>query len=516
MITVLFLQPPSPPGMEVTRDYAGGFGIAVPSQRSGYGHWQWSIPCVSLMYSAGILARQGYDVAYVDAQAERLSGEATIERVCKIKPMIIVAVVNLPSIRGDAELLKQLRTKCSDSKLICIGSVCKVLPDELAKMNFADFLVLGEAESVLPDLVRNIAHDGGIEKVKGLSIVNNGEPHRTRPSTEMADLASLPWPPYEIMPTTSYYDVIFGAKTNCLPIWASRGCRMPCSFYCPYPTGLGNKIRVRPTRDVVKEIVYLNRRFGISAFIFRDQVFSANRRRAEEMCDLLIGEKLKIQWVCETRFDTVNERLLKKMKRAGCRRVHFGLETGDPELLYETGKPGMKLSTVKETIRIAKKVGIPPMTHIILGLPGETPQTVKNTIATLREIGITNVNVNIATPYPGTPLFKVASEKGLLETKDWTQYSSYKSVMRTESLSTAELERLRDSLPGDLLGTTIGQRWLYLCKSREIIDYSSTLLQRLIQNPSLSLEFMRSYISTGSLRETERRLKESLNSPSKK
>jgi radical SAM superfamily enzyme YgiQ (UPF0313 family) len=496
--------------MVVTRDYAGGFGVAVPSTRRNYGHWQWAIPYVSLMYSAGSLTSQDYDVEYIDAQAEGLNAETTIARIRQSIPKIIVAVVNLPSIKGDAHLLRRVKKECPDSKLICIGTVCKVLPRELAEMDFADAIVLGEAENVVPKLTQNILDNGDMERTDGIGIVDRGELQRTNESREVLDLESLPWPPYAIMPTAKYYDMMFGLKTNCLPVWASRGCPMPCSFYCPYPVGLGRRYRIRPSGDFVDEIEHLNREHGISAFIFRDQIFSSRSDRAEEICEMLIDRRLRIQWVCETRFDMVNQKLLKKMKKAGCKRLHFGLETGDPGLLQKIGKPGMKLSTVKEAVRLTKKAGIMPLTHIIVGLPGETRETIQNTMRTLREIGVANVNVNIATPYPGTPLHKYASERNLLETTNWSEYSSFQSIMRTESLSTEELEEFRTSISEDLLGTNLRETFFYLCKSRGIIDYAKTILTYIRQKPSLPLQFLKSYPFSGNLRKTRQSLMESL------
>ena len=494
--------------MIVTRDYAGGFGVAVLSQRNRYGHWRWSVPYISLMYSAGILASQGHDIAYVDAQAERLDAANTIARVRRFKPEVIVAVVNLPSIEGDAYLLDALRKKCSGAKLICIGTVCKAIPDELGKMNFADVIVLGEPESVLPILVRRISDNREIDKVSNIGIVDNGRLHVTRESEEIADFESLPWPPYRLMPTTRYRDPYFGRAVRFLTVWTSKGCPMPCSFYCPYPLGLGKTTRFRSSEDVLNEIEYLHREFGVTGLIFRDQTFTLNQSRAEEICDLLISRKMRIRWLCETRFDAVNENLLKKMKKAGCSEIHFGLESGDPVLLKRIGKPGMKLSTVKEAIKLTKKVGIKPMTHVIVGLPGETPQTIRKTHDTLKETGITRVNVNIATPYPGTPLFKYALRKGLIETLDWTRYTSFNRVMRTESMSTAELEKWASFLNQNLLGETPGRRILSLCKGRGIVEYISSISSKIWHDPSLALQFAASFFSTGDLRRTMMRLRE--------
>ena len=504
----LFLQPPSPPGMDVSRDYAGGFGTAAPSSRKDYGHWPWTVPHVNLMYSAGLLVERGYDIAYVDAQAERMNLRTTVEEVCGHKPRMIVSVVNLPSLKGDGNLLRELRSRCPDAKVVSIGTICRVLPEEVASMGFSDIVVIDEPEGVIPNLADSIQNEDELERVKGIGIVRGGQLVRTEPATEAIDLKSLPWPPYDLMPTKYYCDASFGANANCLPVWASRGCPMPCSFYCPHSLAVGKKIRLRPSEDFVNEIEYLNHKFGISSFILRDQLFSTHPKKVEEICDLIVSKKLRIQWLCEQRFDAVDEKLLRRMKKAGCKRLHLGLETGDPELLFRVGKPGTEVAKVKEAVKIIKRTGITPMTHLIVGLPGETNQTLQNTLNLIREVGITRLNVNIATPYPGTPLYEYARDNGLIEMADWSDLTSFRSVMRTEELSTADLEEWKKYISERFLGDTFPQRMMYLMRSRGIIDYLRHNLSFVFERPSLLLKLFESYLQTHDVEEARRMLVE--------
>jgi len=452
MHSIVFLQPPSPPGLDVERDYAGGFGVASRKARFGYGHGKFAIPYFSLMYSAGVLRRQQYDVSYIDAQAERLDDKTTIARIRNLQPDIVVSVINLPSIYGDGHFLRRLKERCENIKVVCIGTVCRVLPRDVARLSAADIIALGEPELILPDIVKTMQEGGDINSVRGVGIIQDGQLTASSAASDLVDLQKLPWPPYEIMPTTLYRDPHFGSDVRFLPIWSSRGCPMPCSFYCPYPVGMGRTIRPRSSEDFVREIVYLNQNFGITAFTFRDQIFTSNIDRAEEICDLIAEQKLKIQWLCETRFDRVSQGLLRKMKLAGCREVHFGLETGDPELLYKVGKPGTRIATVKEGVRLTKEAGMVPLTQLILGLPGENHVTASNTLKLLKELGITNISVNLVTPYPGTPLFRYAKEHGLLETEDWSRYTSFEAVMRSESMTIPELEDARSLIMEEIIG----------------------------------------------------------------
>jgi radical SAM superfamily enzyme YgiQ (UPF0313 family) len=500
MDRVLLLQPPSPPGIDVTRDYAGGFGVAIKVSRSDYGHGIFTLPYFSLMYSAGVLRAAGHNLAYLDAQAARMNADATVAEVARLQPSVIVSVMNLPSIAGDMWLLEQIKRMNPKSKIICIGTVCRVLPREIGKRASADYVVSGNPETVLPELIGAILDGGRLQGVHGVGMVNDEGIVTNGTAAGQLDLRKLPWPPYDIMPVHMYRGFEFGVKTRCMPVWASRGCSMPCSFYCPYPIGMGRTIKFREPDDIVREIAHLNTKHAVGGFIFRDQMFSFKMDRAEEICDLLIERGLDLQWLCETRFDMVSERLLRKMSRAGCKRIHFGLETGDPDLLKTVGKPGMNISTVREAIRLTKDAGIKPRTHVIIGLPGENEDSIGRTVNLLRELRIGDVSVNLATPYPGTPLFRYAKKRGLIETEDWSRFTSFEAIMRTETMATSELEEARRFVAASVKRARLLSTLVELCQNREIIETLASSVRSACGNPKAVLRLTKTVFPQGEYR----------------
>jgi anaerobic magnesium-protoporphyrin IX monomethyl ester cyclase len=152
--------------------------------------------------------------------------------------------------------------------------------------------------------------------------------------------------------------------------------------------------------------------------------------------------------VVETRLDRVNEELLRKMKAAGCRRIHYGLESGDPKLFSRVGKDGAegRMETLIRNFQMTEKLGIHPHMFVLIGLMGESWQTVERTIATIRRIKPLTLQVAIVTPYPGTTLFEEAKSKGLLSTEDWSQYTGFIAVSRTEELSSEDLKEARQRI----------------------------------------------------------------------
>lgn len=434
---ILVLQPPSPPFMNVKRDYAGGMGVADPSTRSSFGHDRGyiTLPYMSLLYTTALLEKDGHDVSFIDAQADGLSIEELATEVAGASPGIVVSVVNLPSIHGDLRVLKALKERIPGVKTIAVGTVCTPLFDVVAEAGAADAVVRGDPEVVVSTLVNALAGDSAGEGAELRSGVLTN-----RCGAHVTNLDALPELPYHLVPLEKYWYHGFGKHVRFAAVFASRGCSYKC-YYCPYPVGFGDCIVHRDPARVVDEIEKLQRRHGIGGVLFRDQVFSMEGEKTHRLCDEMIRRNLDLKWVVETRLDRVNEGLLRKMKRAGCVRIHYGLESGDPKLFSRVGKDGAE-DRMEELIRnftLTESIGIHPHMFVLIGLLGETWETVGRTLEAIRRIRPLTLQVAIVTPYPGTPLFAEAKEKGLLLTEDWSQYTGFKPVARTEALTADDL-----------------------------------------------------------------------------
>jgi radical SAM superfamily enzyme YgiQ (UPF0313 family) len=444
------LQPPSPPYLDVGRDFAGGFGVAIKVSRNSYGHEGagfMHLPYVPLASSTSVLEREGYSPIFLDAQAEKKDLRDVLKFVEKNEPDVIIAVINLPSIYGDLNLLKAIKQENSNIKIIGIGTVCKVLTQEVLKDGIIlDYAVCGEPESILPELINRVKNSEKVHNVKGIAFLRNGSIIRTPERSLIDDLDSIPFPAYHLMPMDRYKMGSAGYICNCAPIYASKGCPFQCSYYCPYPLAFGNKIRYRSPANVVAEIEYLVKEFNVEGIVFRDQTFTLNPKHTEKICQLLIEKRLNITWICETRADRVSDSLLKMMKKAGCISVIYGLETGDPKLLYEVGKPGVRLSKFFEAVKMTKKHGMFAHVHVIIGLPGENWRTIKNTLMTLFKLRVDNADFNIVTPYPGTGFFEEVKKEGLLLTEDWSNYTGLDPVLKTETMSSDDLKKAQQYL----------------------------------------------------------------------
>ncbi len=445
---ILVLQPPSPPYMNVMRDIMGGFGAAFTSKRQEYGHDDWVRPELNmvLFYSAAVIEKNNRDIYLIDAQVEQLNLDRLISRILEIKPEIIISIINLPSIYGDLKLLESLKKYVS--LIIAVGTTVRALPKIILESGAIDIALQGAPEYILPILLDAIEQGETIEEVPGIAFKQHGKIVETSKTPIIVkDLDDLPYPAYHLAKMDKYWHHEFGKNTRYMTILSSKGCPFKC-YYCPYPYGFGEKLVLRNPIKVVDEIQHLHDKYGVKAIVFRDQVFTANSIHSASICDEIVRRKLQLKWLCETRLDNINENLLKKMKLAGCTRINYGIESGDPKIFSNYAKAHAKLplNEFLEKVQLTEELGIHAHVFIILGLYGENWNTINKTIDMVKKLKSTSIGVTIATPYPGTKFYDEAKEKSMILTNDWSKFTSYEPVIRTEELSADDLIKARDMM----------------------------------------------------------------------
>ena len=220
---VIVLQPPSPPFMNVKRDYAGGFGVADPSVRNTFGHDPnyITLPFMSALYTAAVLEKEKYEVRFIDAQAEALSLENMLIKIKDFSPQVIISVINLPSIYGDLRVLRTIKESMPDVKIITIGVVNRVLKDLILKSGSVDFAVQGDPEVIVPNLLKNLDFP---EDVEGISYIEREEIITTPGIPRITDLDSLPYPAYHLAPMEKYWYHVFGKNRKFASVFSSKGC----------------------------------------------------------------------------------------------------------------------------------------------------------------------------------------------------------------------------------------------------------------------------------------------------
>ncbi len=457
MNRILLAQLPSPPGKNVFREWAGGMGTALPSARTDWGHDQqfYDIPLLALLYIAAGLRAAGADLLYRDFQSEaRLDLASFDASLAEGGVGVLITQVNLPSLEHDIELLRRARAVVPGLRILLFGPSAKWFAERLLREGIAD-VVVEEAEELLCVADALALRDGHLDDLQGCAVWRDGAVAHLPARTRMTDLDFVDFPAYDLLDFTRYEsDYYLDRRHRYATVFTTKGCPYKCG-YCPYPYGFGKRLVYRSPARVVDDIARLQADFGVEQILFRDQVFTVNPRHARAVCEAIIARGIEIMWVCETRYDLIDADMLDLMWRAGCREIHYGLESADADMFAAVAKSDGKpsLDRFAEVIGLTRRQGMRAHVHLIVGLPDESRSSLRNTARWLRAVRPDSVQLAYFVPYPGTPLFdelRASGELGDLDQIDWESFGSFTDpVIPTRHMSIAQVRHGRERLAVD-------------------------------------------------------------------
>ena len=397
-----------------------------------------SVP-IGLLYVAAALEIDGHQVEIVDGEADNLTPSDLVKRIEVSKPDIVGAGATTVDF-DDANLaLREVKEKFNVITLLG-GAHATVLPDQVLRENpHIDYLVRGEGEITTRELLKQLEQKGNLSQVEGISYREGGEIiHNTdRPLIPNLDENCLP--ARHLVDQSKYLLPLPGkGMRRRTAIQALRGCPFNC-VYC-YRM-FGKKVRFREPVLVVDEVEDCINNYGVEYVSFVDDTFMINANRIIELCEEIRKRKLEFSWHCFTRADTIREDLLRIMKKAGCRQISVGVESGNQEILDKAGK-GTKLEQYAKAYELLGKVGFEKRGSFILGLPYENAKTLRDTIDFAKKLKLDRAFFNICTPYPGTQLFQMAERgEGLhLAAESWKEFKRWgNAVIELEDTSRDEL-----------------------------------------------------------------------------
>jgi anaerobic magnesium-protoporphyrin IX monomethyl ester cyclase len=457
MTDAFIVQLPSPPHKNVFREWSGGMGTALGSDRDAFGHDQqyYDIPYSAYLYIARRLQQADISFRYADLQSHgRLELTAFDELFREVQPRVLITQVNLPSLEHDLQLIARARALMPAMRVIVVGSTAKWFKDRILTEAFADAVMEEGEELLVSENIRALLDDAP-ERMQACSVLCDGAV-KTLPARQMmTDLDFVDFPAYELLDFTRYEsDYYLGQTYRYSTVFTTKGCPYRCG-YCPYPYGFGRRLIYRSPARVAEDIARLKAEFGVGQILFRDQVFTINPKHARAVCEELIRRDLGIVWVCETRYDLVDEELLALMYRAGCREVHYGLESADEEMFGAVAKSDgpRSLDLFERAVGWSKAAGLRVHLHLIVGMPDESRQSARNTARWLRRVKPHSVQLAYFVPYPGTPLFEElrrTGELGDLSRIDWESLGSFIApVLPSRHLTKEEIVKVRHRIAVD-------------------------------------------------------------------
>ncbi len=388
-------------------------------------------PPMGLGYIASALEQQGCEVHVIDANAEKLSPDAVVSVLVQQRPDMVCFSVTTPMLPGTLDIAGTLRDPGFNPVLVAGGAHATVRPDDLLADGLFDYVVRGEGESTVVELVAVVEGAKDPSKVPGLSRRNkNGEVVHNPDRPLCRDIDQLPYPDWSLFPLRRYSSLV-RRNDYCLPIATSRGCPFGCTF-C-YKGIFGKRIRLRDPKAVVDEWEFLIRRYNVREVAVLDDAFTFDTARVIAICELLIERGLnKVPWSTTNgiRVDRVSPEMFSAMRRAGCYRVYFGIESGVQSIINRLQK-GIDLEQARYAVKSAKDAGLEVGGYFMLGNLGETDADMDATISFALDLGLDYAQFSIATPYPGTLMYDQVLEEGRLLIESWDELATYGRLVFT-------------------------------------------------------------------------------------
>ncbi|MFH1752157.1 MAG: cobalamin-dependent protein [archaeon] len=420
---------------------------------------------LGLGYLAAYLKKNGFEVKALDCLIEGnenkvkvseniyrvgLSEKEIEKRILEIKPDIIgiscLFTAYEQNVFEVAEIVKKVLPDC----LVVVGGAhASGYPESVLKNKNIDLAVIGEGEETFLEIVKKVKQGKqNFEDLKGIAFRKNGKTIINSRRELIKNLDEIPFPLREIFPMQLYfknqkkaYPFVMSLPVG--EIVTSRGCPNDCIF-CSIKTVWGKCWRGRTAKNVVDEIEFLYNTYHIREFNLTDDNVSMHKKRMIEICEEILKRKLKITWQTPNGIAiwTLDEPLLKLMKKTGYYRAKFGIESGSLKTLKYIEKP-VDLKQAKEVIRICNKLGIWTASAFLIGFPDENIESINQTIDFAVSTDLDFARFMIPQPYAGTRL-KTSFEKFKLLPKGIiNSSSSYKTKYNTKHFTAIELNNFR-------------------------------------------------------------------------
>lgn len=366
-------------------------------------------PQLGLCYLEAKLQQGGFSAEILDGLF--LDQKNIFDRIKENSPKLIGIHVVSPTIPEVLCLIKGLRL-VSKSPIVLGGPHITHCPESIQSFS-ADYGIRGDGEESLLQLVKFLSYEeGNIEDIPGIIFKRDGL-LQVSERAEISDLDQLPPPNFKPAAESPYFSPLISERMTTMII--SRGCPFDC-VYCALP----NKrcYKTRSVDNILTELA-MNVNKGYTYIDFKDDNFTYDMSRTEDLCQRVIEERIEFNWGCTTRVDFLNEKLICLMRKAGCSNIKFGIESGVRRVQQVIGKV-VPIDKIMSTIQLIKRYGIDTIAYFSLGHPGETLSDMRQTTNLIKKIQPDYIEVFLCNPIPGSRLFDIAVEEGKLSADFWS------------------------------------------------------------------------------------------------
>jgi radical SAM superfamily enzyme YgiQ (UPF0313 family) len=407
------------------------------------------IPNLGLGYLASVLRHNGHTVSLLDCAKTKTTHRQYRDCLMDEQPDIVgiqMYTCDFSSARQCIEIAKTVNGK---TVTIVGGPHPSGDPEGTMEIPGLDYAFVGEAESGLPRLLEYTRSAGqvAIDSIDGLVYRQNGKIIKNKKGA-IQNPDDIPFPGWDLINPQTYPAAPHGTFSKSLPVApviTSRGCPFQCT-YCGANVNTGRHFRKRSVENIVEEIKYLQKTFGIREFHIEDDNFTLDKARVMAFCHKLKEENIKLHWACTNgvRLDTLDKELLQNMESAGCYSLAAGIESGSPRIINDM-KRNETLDIMIEKINlIARETKIRITGFFMIGYPEETRNDIEKTIELAMKLPLHRAQFSNFLPLPGTEIYdRLIQRKEIApDTLPWDLYQNNRVVYTPKNISPREMRRL--------------------------------------------------------------------------
>jgi radical SAM superfamily enzyme YgiQ (UPF0313 family) len=422
--------------------------ILLVNPPSGRPILQYSHYPLGLGYIAQSLREEGYQNIQIRDYNAHAFEKAELTELLARERFHVVGVTGLVTAYHEIKILSDIIKETSPETCVILGGgLGTAFPEIVVKKTGVDVVVLGEGENAIKELVSTVSSEGDLNSVHGICFLDADKNVRKTPARGLiTDLDGIAFPNRELFsfevflrssPTKTFHK-----KSRIATMYTSRGCPYSCG-YC-FSDIWGRRFRHRSPENIVEEIKLLEKKYQVTGIHFVDDVFTIKKEHTMSLCEEILRQGIKIDWLCSTRVNLVDTELLRTMKRAGCKTICYGLESANPSVLVEMNKK-VTVEQAAEAVEKTWRAGIIPYGFFMIGYFGETEESIRDTVNFCIRHGLPG-SFSFPTPIPGTDLFRRARNAGIIQHSEEWILDNWKEWQKDLNINVTDIpnERLKE------------------------------------------------------------------------
>ncbi len=405
------------------------------------------LPFLGVGYLASYLEEAGHKAVIVDSHSDNLSVEKAAKKIISFNPEVVGVTATTHNRLQAIALIKTLK-KEQPNLLIVVGGPHFSLSDKdaLSSVPEIDCVVRYEGEITLKKLLDVWPDENKLKNVLGITYRNKkGSVVFTPDRPFIENWSNLPFPAWHLYDLDKYQKKIYQTDFRTIGVISARGCPNVCT-YCANAAFCKSKLRLRDPKNFVDQLEFLKKEYGFEGFNFWDDTLTVVKSHVKEICRQILKRNLNIKWYARARVNTVDKEIIELMRKAGCIRISYGIESGSPRIL-KVIKKNITLEQAREAIGFSSRAGMIVSLNFIVNLPTETMDDLKMTAELIKEFNQmerVKASYGFLLIYPGTEVERFAKENGILPKNfSWNsshQTEKYKLISEDPSVPYMEWE----------------------------------------------------------------------------